>query len=593
MGGGEIYSPSLISKLLLQAPSNTASIMTETSTSSLLTQLSQLKNQIGDPEARQVVALIRQLGKRVIDDVSELLQLHELLLFLRAYPQSPRIVTETESQLRKFSGRVKRLEKDGADLSEIEHPEASGISGTAVIDTFTYDIVLWLSKRHASEITLSWDWFESENRLAEAWTRFMPLLGEDSFVEADVPYTAWLEAAAGNDGLHWLLEKFGTLPVSHEAKSELYNAQQLYTQWTPAYDSSRTGLRSPRQELFFHREPLIRRSDISFENEVVRKAPAFERLSRRDGERVLDNAREASTVRYRELYGFTHGDAAGVLKYDLGRGVDLFLIGLPPDKRLPLRSYHAAMAYKNEVPIGYFEGLSLFERMESGFNLYYTFRDGETVWLYARILNVLHELTGVSVFTLDPYQVGHENEEGIQSGAFWFYRKLGFRSTDPALQALTAKEEAKMRTRKGHRTSALTLRKLAVAPMVLEINSNHSGSWDQFRTRTLTMSVQQEMRNRFNGDAEEFYSAAVNWLRKVLKKTAKNSLKQTRPFADFAVTLYLLRDNIKRWSRPELKLLGEVIEAKGNADEATYLRLMQMHSRLRLAFLKLGATDQG
>ncbi len=48
------------------------------------------------------------------------------------------------------------------------------------------------------------------------------------------------------------------------------------------------------------------------------------------------------------------------------------------------------MIYKNGVPIGYFEGLSLFERMESGFNLYYTFRDGETAWLYARTLNVMH-----------------------------------------------------------------------------------------------------------------------------------------------------------------------------------------------------------
>ena len=87
------------------------------------------------------------------------------------------------------------------------------------------------------------------------------------------------------------------------------------------------------------------------------------------------------------------------------------------------------MIYKNGVPIGYFEGLSFFERMESGFNLYYTFREGETAWLYANILNVMSRLTGVSSFSLDPYQIGFENEEGIQSGAFWFYRKLGFRST--------------------------------------------------------------------------------------------------------------------------------------------------------------------
>jgi hypothetical protein len=105
------------------------------------------------------------------------------------------------------------------------------------------------------------------------------------------------------------------------------------------------------------------------------------------------------------------------------------VISLPSGKRLPLRAYHSAMIYKNGVPIGYFEGLSFFERMESGFNLYYTFREGETAWLYANILNVMRRLTGASSFSLDPYQIGFENEEGIQSGAFWFYRKLGFRST--------------------------------------------------------------------------------------------------------------------------------------------------------------------
>ena len=143
--------------------------------------------------------------------------------------------------------------------------------------------------------------------------------------------------------------------------------------------------------------------------------------------------RETSTLRYRELYGFTHGDAKRVFQVSIGRGVDLFLMGVSPGLRLPLRAYHAAMIFKNGVPVGYFEGLSLFERMESGFNLYYSFRDGETAWLYARTLNIFRHLLGVTAFSLDPYQIGYENEEGIESGAFWFYRKLGFRPNTAGL----------------------------------------------------------------------------------------------------------------------------------------------------------------
>src|SRR6185295_8154856 len=101
---------------------------------------------------------------------------------------------------------------------------------------------------------------------------------------------------------------------------------------------------------------------------------------------------------------------------------------------------------------------SLFERMESGFNLYYTFRDGETAWLYARILNLMHHLIGVTSFAIDPYQVGYKNEEGIESGAFWFYRKLGFRPFNLDVLRLTETEEEKIARQDGYRTSVRTLR---------------------------------------------------------------------------------------------------------------------------------------
>src|SRR6185369_16548725 len=124
-----------------------------------------------------------------------------------------------------------------------------------------------------------------------------------------------------------------------------------------------------------------------------------------------------------------------------------------------------------------FEGLSICERMESGFNLYYTFRDGETAWLYTRILRLMRQLLGVTVFSIDPYQVGHENEEGIESGAFWFYRKLGFRPVNPVLLELTYAEEQKMSATAGYRTPTRTLRKLASGHMLFELPGEASKHW--------------------------------------------------------------------------------------------------------------------
>ena len=172
------------------------------------------------------------------------------------------------------------------------------------------------------------------------------------------------------------------------------------------------GARKP----FFHDAPLIRRADVSLAAELQSPALPIEKLSRAEGEKILDFARETSAMRYRELHGFTFGDPAHVVRADFGRGVEVYVFGVPPEHRLPLRAYHAGMFFKNTVPIGYIECLTLFEHMEVGFNLYYTFREGETAWLYARLLRLFHQLLGATCFAVDPYQVGHHNEEAIESG---------------------------------------------------------------------------------------------------------------------------------------------------------------------------------
>ncbi|HEY3579462.1 MAG TPA: hypothetical protein VGK82_02925, partial [Pyrinomonadaceae bacterium] len=357
----------------------------------LLDQLDKLKTQFGLREAQRVQTVLERAARVRVRDAETLIRFHELLLFVRAYPHNAAVLRLTQDLLRTFDRRVLELREREVDLSQLEHPDVSGIAGTSVTDTFSFYIARWLIRYFESQLSIYWDWFESDNRLAETWPRFMPLLEEDASVEANVPYREWLAAARGRQSeLAWLIAQFDKLPLPDKLRAELYDSQQLYVTWTPRYRSTRTGMRIAVRDVFYHRGPLIQRREINLRDELIAPPPKLTRLSPRDGERALDLAREASTIRYRELYGFTHGDTARVYHADLGRGVQLFLTGLPPAKRLPLRAYHAAMIYKNGVPIGYFEGLSLFERMESGFNLYYTFRDGETAWLYARILNVMH-----------------------------------------------------------------------------------------------------------------------------------------------------------------------------------------------------------
>lgn len=559
-------------------------------TDALLDQLDEAKIAFDVNQQSALKRLLFRLSKHRFKDATQLLRYHESLLFLRAYPQSASLLKLVEAELASFVDRVKRLERDEADITPLEIPENSGIAGTSVTDTFSYFIVRWLIEKYPREISFYWEWFEDENRLGETWPRFMPLLSEDSSVEANVPYRGWLRAARGRTSeVQWLVERFARLPLSDNERAELYDSQKLYVRWTPSYRATRTGMKLPVAKIFYHRKPLIQRREVRFSEELERPLAPMHRVSEREGKRILDLARETSTVRYRELYGFTHGAASRVLRTHVGRGVDLYVFGIPPSRRLPLRAYHAAMIFKNGVPVGYFEGLSLFERMESGFNLYYTFREGETAWLYAKTLNLFHKLLGVTTFTLDPYQIGHENEEGIESGAFWFYRKLGFRSTRKDLRLLTEREEEKIASRKGYRTPARVLRQLAAAPMVYEIDHARRGDWDRFQVRKIGFAVQREMARKHVGDSTRFRKDAIARGSRALEIDSTNwSPLAKASFSDFAVVFSLIPD-LRDWTPAEKRLVVKILYAKIGADESRYLKLMQQHKRLREHLIRLGS----
>ena len=88
------------------------------------------------------------------------------------------------------------------------------------------------------------------------------------------------------------------------------------------------------------------------------------------------------------LSGTTLGDARSVTRADVGRGVSIYLWGLPPERRLPLRAYVAGVTLKNGVPINYIEAIGLFDWIEIGFNTFYTFRGGEVAWIFSQVLRL-------------------------------------------------------------------------------------------------------------------------------------------------------------------------------------------------------------
>jgi len=199
----------------------------------------------------------------------------------------------------------------------------------------------------------------------------------------------------------------------------------------------------------------------------------------------------------------------------------------------------------------------------------------------------MRQLLGVTVFSIDPYQVGHENEEGIESGAFWFYRKLGFRPVKPELLKLTINEEKKMAADLRHRTSARTLRKLASGHMLFEITGKESSEWDRFEVRNIGLAVQRRMAKEFDGNPEKLRQYTAKLAEKTLGVRVLKDETQKRLCNDLGNALSTAVD-VAAWPPDQIEAVAKIFLAKSDPDEAQYLRQMQKHALLRASLIKLG-----
>jgi hypothetical protein len=584
----------------------------------LLEALEAARNHFGRGAPSETRALLDRLSARDFTHTKSLLRFHEALLFLRAFPAGLSLIPKIEKLLNTFHLRIERLRAAGADMSAFDDFDTSGIAGTTMQDTLNFDAARWLARRIPHSVEIAWedypDDYQTERAIGSTWPRFIPLLEEDSDVEANIPWRKWLDTARGRErDFTWLIRQFGQLPTSPRARAELYDPLRVPLRWhLENLKLSRTRNWNRPRQFYFHHEPLRVRSQVSLDQELAQPAPRLTKLSHREGESTMRFIREVMLVRYRELYGTTLGDPHSVVRATLDRGVVIHLWNLPPDRRLPLRAYVAGFTLKNGVPTNYIEAIGLCEWTEVGFNTFYTYRQGETAWIYAQALRCLRAFTGATTISVYPYQIGQNNDEALDSGAFWFYRKLGFRSGDPALEQLARKEEQKIAANPAYRTPKRILKRLAEAHVFYEIkqkgksaifdapsaqqtgkgmtsSKSVSGPWDTFSTRNLALRVNRRMAREFHGDAAKIREASMKAVTRSLRlNPSRWTPTQLQSLENWSLILALIPD-LERWSPREKRELIRLIQSQSASNEMRYLRLTQQHTRLRQQLLRLGS----
>jgi len=594
----------------------------------LIARFEAARSHFGRGAAAETKVLLDRLSRHRFSDAKTLIRFHETLLFLRAFPQSPSLVPRLERLLDTFHQRVEMLREAGVDMSAFDDFDTSGIAGTTMQDALNFDAARWLVRRIPHNVEIAWEDYladyEAERAMGSTWPRFIPLLAEDADVEANVPWRRWLDTARGRErDLEWLIRRFEQLPVSARARAELYGSLRLPLRWhLQNLKLSRTRNWTRPHQFYYHTEPLIARSQVSLARELAQPAPRLIKLSRREGESVLHRIREVMAVRYRELYGTTLGDPRSVVRAALGRGLVMHFWNLPAARRLPLRAYVAGFTLKNGVPINYIEAIGLCEWIEVGFNTFYTYRQGETAWIYAQALRCLCGFTGATTISVYPYQIGQNNDEAIDSGAFWFYRKLGFRSGSRDLEQLARREEQRIAANPQYRTPKRTLKRLAEAHIFYELGCPApakggtssspqtgkgttvsravtaafsaaafatEGPWDTFSTRNLGLRVNRRMTREFGGESARIRRASVDEVSRALKiDLSRWNPAERQAFENWSLVLGLI-PNLRRWSAQEKQDAGKIILAQAGPNEMRYLRLTQLHPRLREELLRLGS----
>ena len=503
----------------------------------------------------------------------ELQQEHRELCFFRAFPDSSARRQATRTTAAGFGALVSRLSE-----AQRHQLEDTGIAGTAIRYRFSFEVARWLAQNAAGEVSIDWDEVDDEERLDELLRQVL-LPAEDEYFDSGYACCKeWLDVVTvGFDGtdFDWLMVQLRDDNM-RRFWAQLYDAADLPLVWTLTGTSP-----CKLNNVFPVRTPVIRDNDLRGrpsqpKREIQRPIKVLRRLKKHAGARLIDVAVAALAVRHRETYHFNHANPSEVYLADVGKGVSVAVFGLLADYRYPLECTMGFLILSNGVPIGYGGSSILFRQINTGINLFDEFRGSEASYLWVQVMRVYHALTGCTRFIANAYQFGGDNDEAIDSGAFWFYYKLGYRPVDSKVRALAASEAAANRNKPGRRSKPPTLRRLASCDMHLILPGARSSDLideDWFATSSFLATRQLGLVSA-NTRQEAAAEVSKQVVRDLNIRSFGSWSRAERQSFD-ALAPFVAAVAPASWGAGDKQIMRKLMRAKGSAHEAAYARLLR------------------
>lgn len=487
------------------------------------------------------------------------------LLFILAYPASKAVYEKACSELNRIADYLKGNKAIAARLPH------SGLPHTAVTGCFSCYLNYCLMREDESSITI-----HSIEGDKEQITHFLQAkltgIEKEMLSEEILGWKAWLKLFAGKtkqEQLAFILQQTFD-PANIAGMEAAFAVFRLYTKTVLQNNFSAfmsdTGKLA---KLFYHEQGLDRRTiaDVfNFEKKAIR--PINTTIAQK--QQLVKLARSAIYPLFKETDPFTYAQVSETEYFQCGRGISVALFYMLPEKKLELESYAGYLLLKNNIPLAYGGGWVLGRQCRFGLNILPYARGGESALICQTLMQVFVRQFAVKSFVIEPFQLGKNNAEGIQSAAFWFYYKLGFRPMQHSLAHLAESEFKKLKGRNNYRCSRAILARLSHSLMTLQSTTTSGADKSFYDINAISKAVTHHIKASYQNNRKQ--------------ATVKMKQKFAELKKDLPLSLLLIADLLHKTDKKslsQLKLLAAILTQKKQAERAATLALQQQKNFLQ------------
>lgn len=538
-------------------------------------QLKNISLQFGEPCRSEKTRLLNAVPELKKCSAKDFRLLHDTYLTMLAWPENNILFKMTKKAMSKLISAFKErmpLEK------RLDHKlNGTGIAGSEITGHFSYEITRWLVNEFGESVMLhSWD--AKPETIKLFFRQLLPRVEYESIFAGELSPLQRIKKLKGKSGkteLRWLMMLFEQSQLPDSVKDFLFNELKIFITWKlnrPEF--TRTFLRIPCKKIFYHNK-LERITEIN--NILSRQLPSPARLTSSKKIHLANVAKATLVFLYRETDPFTFASAEDLICFELEKGYSVVLYNLKKEHRLSIESYVGYLVFKNGVPVSYGGGWIFGERCQFGINILEPFRGGESVYMMSQLIRVYFQYFGAKRFVVKPYQFGRNNKEGLESGAFWFYYKYGFRPEDEKLQTLAGTEWEKIKADNNYRTSISTLKKFTAANLQLLLDKNPAPFYD---ASIVSNAITVFIIKKYNGDRKQAIKDCFKKTSKALgiHHLSKWSISEKKVLEEWSL-LARTNLNLTAWNNHEKKQFVNLIMSKANNSELNFIKCLQKHRR--------------